>query len=93
MSDQNIWYLSFDGTAWSPAAQIPNSQTAATPALATFNNTLYSVHRGGNDTNLWYAAFDGTKWTPDTPIANYQSAAGPALTTVNGKLYSSYRGI
>ncbi|MFI1159367.1 hypothetical protein [Streptomyces sioyaensis] len=55
------------------------------PALAVFNDQLYSVIRSSNGM-LSLASFDGRSWSP------FRECAAPALAVYNDTLYCVYRG-
>jgi len=89
----NLRYNALSGTTWSGFTPFPSGSTAAAPALASFNNKLYCMVRGGNtNENLFYNSFNGTTWTSFTQLGGGASSpSSPALATHDGKLYSVHR--
>ncbi|HXY88784.1 MAG TPA: metallophosphoesterase [Candidatus Acidoferrales bacterium] len=73
---QRLWYASYDGSAWSPQAQIPGVASSVGPSLAVFNGELYAVWKGkSDDVRLLYTSFDGANWTPQAMIPH--AGSGP----------------
>jgi hypothetical protein len=57
--------------------------SAATPALAVYDETLYCVHRGGYKPDLWWTTFKGGQWTVDTKIGEHLSSRHLGLAVHN----------
>ncbi len=69
-NDTNIYYTSFDGSTWAPAAQLTTGLGAVIGAsLAVFKNLLYAAWRtvpfsGGLQQELNFSWTDGSQWLP-----------------------------
>jgi hypothetical protein len=92
-SEGQLQFTSYDGMSWAAAAQI-GAQAGAGPAMATYQNKLFCVHRSRSDARLCVTTFDGTAWSTDTPIPipNCQTAVIPALAVYRDKLYCAHHG-
>ncbi|WP_051852977.1 Kelch repeat-containing protein [Streptomyces aureocirculatus] len=82
---------SFDGRTWSTFITMPN-YSSSTPAMAVFNNTLYTVHHGTSDGALYWSTLSGTTWRPFQKFPSGSTRTTPALAVHNGKLYCMVRG-
>jgi hypothetical protein len=102
-SGDDIYYTSFDGTAWSadqklnlPATYKTNSSlTDNSPALATYTTggvtNLYCVYKDDSSDNLWCTVYDGSGWSPDIQFSASETNAGPALVVYGGVLYCVFK--
>ena len=69
VSDQRIWYSSFDGAHWAPQQVVPGVWTSVGPQLAVFQNSLYAIWKGmDSDQGLWYTHFNGAAWAPQKQV-------------------------
>lgn len=101
MSDNLYWTAAFaDATSllqnnWRPQIKDVVFSSAARPSLASFQNKLWCVHRGGGSNQaLWCETFDfNNGWYGEWQIPySQQSPSGPALAEFNGNLYCVYQG-
>lgn len=78
------WMIKTGGNWPNPRPFGQRNQSADTPALASFNGTLWSVYRGGKDQTLRWATSRGSSFGGDTlfPHDN-RSFVGPALIGVS----------
>ena len=97
--DHELYYCTWDPATGNFGPDNPlcnGAESAAAPALATLNGSLYCVHRGRQgDTSLWWSIFDATNgaWTNDTQFTNgNQTDKAPALINYNGVLYCVHKG-
>ncbi|WP_429425725.1 hypothetical protein [Nocardia sp. GAS34] len=100
-NDASLWWTMYETTqadaaepksGWTPDTKFPAHYSSAGPALATFGDYLYCVHRGnGSDTELWWSRFNGTSWSTDTRMSG-RTSDGPALAVFNNKLWCVYKG-
>jgi hypothetical protein len=98
--DQNLYYATYDGSAWSPPARIgakDSHETAEAPALAEYQGLLHLVYRGAGhsdpgDVHLYHCTFDGSEWTDEHKIdqEGYESHRGVALAVFDDRLYAIY---
>jgi len=85
--------------AWSPQTDITEAnkaQSAASPAAASLDSTLYVAYRHSENHDLLMSSFDGVSWSEQmniTEMNRAESAIGPSLAAFNGKLFMAYRGI
>jgi hypothetical protein len=82
-SDGNaLLYNVFDGTTWSGEVQVPSTNIANNPSVATLDGKLYCFHEGNlANGQLWYNVFDGTDWLGDTQLEASELSWGPGATS------------
>jgi hypothetical protein len=95
----HIWYASFNGTSWSPQAEVPSALVTegAAMGVASYGGDLYLSWLGQSSAAaVWYSAFNGTSWTPQASIPK-TGAGGPGvagedtpLAAYGGRLYVSW---
>jgi hypothetical protein len=100
-----IWWSSLgiqDGNEiWSDQQrneQVGISAEAVTPALATFNDTLYMAWKGRDDDWIWWSSLridqDGREiWSDQKKNESVSTATSPALAVFSDKLYMMWYGI
>ena len=55
---EGIFFSSYDGTGWTPAAQVQSVATSTSPTLASFNGKLYMAWKGsGRDPKIWWSLY------------------------------------
>ncbi len=91
--NHNIWWSTYNGSAFSFDCEFQQGTTSMRPALAAFNGNVYCAHRGSGSHNIYFRSFDGLLWgATDGEIPHATSSVGPALAAFNGKLYCAHRG-
>jgi hypothetical protein len=77
---------------WTRNQPISKQRSKASPALASFNNSLHMVHLGDSSNDIWHSEFDGESWTGNQRVPNQQSKASPAIAAFGGKLHMVHLG-
>jgi hypothetical protein len=98
--DKYLWWTVYEtvpadsetgDTGWSEDRRFPAHLSESGPALATFGDYLYCLHRGaGSDEEIWWTRFNGTSWSPDVKM-NASTKNAPALAVHDGKLHVLYK--
>ena len=75
----HIYYITFDGTSWSTAQHVSNSNgdlsTGGALALGTQNGDLYLVYLStADDGHMYFTYWDGSAWADDHHVQNYHSS-------------------
>ncbi|MCZ1005475.1 hypothetical protein [Streptomyces lydicus] len=78
-----------NGQSWTTVAQHPGT-TPSAPAIAGFNNHLYSAVQGFNN-RVYIFRFDGTSWSSHGVVRYNEILSAPALAAHGGKLYLAHR--
>lgn len=78
-----------DGASWTTVAQHPGT-TPSAPALASFNNHLYSAVQGF-DNRVYIFRFNGTSWSNLGVVRYNEILSAPALAVHGGKLHLAHR--
>ncbi len=74
-SGDEVFYSSFDGTSWAPAAQIAwkggAALSSAAPSAVVDGSTLYVAWKGDQTgvASVWYSSFNGTNWAPQVRLS------------------------
>jgi hypothetical protein len=97
-SGYTVWWLTYDGNAWSAATEIPNSNTSNAPTAAYYGGRLIVAWRGLDPDQQIYLSVHSPlppvhhhRVNP-VPMPNASSSAGPALAVFNGLLYLCWKG-
>jgi hypothetical protein len=91
----NIYWTTFDGSAWGPDApdEVPGAVADGAPALAAFGDYLYAAWKGpGPDQGIFWSAYDGQTWAAPAQLPGFGSSVGPALTACGDHLYMAWKG-
>jgi C1A family cysteine protease len=92
--DDGLYHASFNGTSWTPQAEIPNVKSSVGPSLAVFDGKLYAAWKGMNsDERLWFSSYNGSTWAAQAEIPGVSSSYGPSLAVFDGKLYAAWKGM
>jgi hypothetical protein len=89
-SNDLLTCTSRSGVNWSES-HLVNQQSKATPALASFGNTLVMAFVANNDKNdlLVCTSGDGVNWS-DNHLVNQQSKVAPALAALGNTLVMAF---
>ncbi|MGW0394387.1 hypothetical protein ACWDYJ_26565 [Streptomyces sp. NPDC003042] len=78
------------GTSWTDAAT-PNWQASSTPALASFNGSLYAVFPD-QDRRITWSRLSGTTWSSPQTIPGTETYLPVGLAAHNNRLHCSHVG-
>jgi hypothetical protein len=92
--DGHLYWLSFDGAAWSGDTQLANVGTTRAPALASHDGALYALHEGLNhDGQLWSSKYtEAQGWLGDQQVFNVGIGGVPAAAAWD-RLYCVHQGL
>jgi hypothetical protein len=88
-----INYVTFDGSNFSAAKQIPNAEIFTSPGLVVFNDLLYCFYQGlggssvTGDGKVHYFTFDGSDFSADMLVPTATIAYSPAVAVYNNRIY------
>ena len=94
--DENLYWATFDGTAWTSQRQMGGKATSNGPAMAVFQNQLYLVWNGhATDSSIWFSSFDGElrDWRQQQQVPNVATNESPAVTIFQDRLYMAWAGL
>ncbi|WP_329448224.1 hypothetical protein OG906_42475 (plasmid) [Streptomyces sp. NBC_01426] len=89
--DTSLRHNILTGSTWGPDTAFPAGSTSTTPALASYEGTLYCVVRGVTDQGLYWSTLGPAGWSSFTRIVGAESPSAPAIAAYDGKLYCVYR--
>lgn len=105
-SNNNLYYLWFDGTNWKGNTKISDSdpKTDAAPSAVFFNNRIYVFFKGSGNNNLYYLTCEYNRdWVvqhsfysqkiADAPNSNIspRSDCAPSAAVLGDKIYVVYK--
>ncbi|MFD8789443.1 hypothetical protein [Streptomyces vinaceus] len=85
-----VRYKTLTGNSWTDGAT-PGWQAAATPALASYNGSLYAVFPRQDKAVMW-SRLNGTSWSSPQQIKNFTSYLTVGLAVHNNRLYCVHIG-
>lgn len=92
--DGHLWYVRFDGGAWSSPQQVSDVGITGSPEAVVYDGAICVLHKGWENmpgAPLWYSVFDGNTWQPDAQLPNASGASGPAAAVLGDVLYCLYQ--
>ncbi|WP_147289111.1 hypothetical protein [Nocardia mexicana] len=96
-SDQGLYASARSGSGWSSPMGLPGMASAAGPAVAALDDTLFLAHRGTKatlDDDKWirlWSSRNGVSWTSRANPPDAYSDLAPALTAHDGRLHLAWK--
>ena len=85
-SDNSVWYMTWNGSAWSNATSLGGNVTAA-PAITSSGSSVY-VFATGTDNAVWYKVWNGSAWSPWHSLSGtLATGTSPAATESGSTVY------
>ncbi|WP_033824660.1 hypothetical protein [Kitasatospora sp. MBT63] len=89
-SNEELYWRSFDGSAWTALQRFPSGATSNAMVLAAHDGKLHcEVREDGTKETLRWCSFDGTTWSRFTALAA-ASPTHPGVASYNGNLYEAH---